>query len=148
MGKRTLSNSELKLLTLSFFELSKEDIVEEADIGGKTVLIVNRVPIGVQFEGVWYPTLKGIRTPLKKIQVDAGAIPFVLKGADVMRPGITVIDSAIAKSEAVLVVDPNGKPLGVGLALFDGASMQAMPKGKVIKNLHAIHDEIWNYEYK
>jgi PUA domain protein len=61
-----------------------------------------------------------------------------------MRPGIVEIDPAINVGESVCVVDKNHhKPLSVCEALFSGTDMQAMQKGKVLKNIHYVGDAMW-----
>jgi len=41
----------------------------------------------------------------RKIVIDMGAVPFISKGADVMRPGIKEIDTQIEKDGSVIIVD-------------------------------------------
>jgi PUA domain protein len=100
-------------------------------------------------EGKIIPLLSFLRnhdTPFKTVHVDLGAIKFVAKGADVMRPGITTIDSTIEKGDVVLIKDPNhNQVLAVGEALYDAPQMQAMDTGKVIKAIHSITDNIWAF---
>jgi len=100
-------------------------------------------------EGKLIPLLSFLRdhdTPFKAVHVDLGAIKFVSKGADVMRPGITIIDSTIEKGDIVLIKDPNhNRVLAVGEALYAAAQMQAMDTGKVIKAIHSITDNIWAF---
>ena len=83
---------------------------------------------------------------LKTIIVDMGAIRFVTNGADVMRPGITKIDSSIKKNEIVRIADEShDKTLAVGKAMFNAQEMESIKKGKVVKNLHTIKDSVWNF---
>ena len=94
------------------------------------------------------PTLKTVMASsiLKKITVDMGAIPFVIKGADIMRPGIVKIDEGIVKGEPVAVVDmTHGKALAVGLSLFSTEEMQVLSSGKAVKNIHFVGDKVWGY---
>lgn len=84
---------------------------------------------------------------LKTIVVDMGAVRFVTNGADIMRPGITKIDPLIKKGELLKIVDEkNNRALAVGKAMFDAKEMEAKTSGKVIKNLHTIKDDIWQFE--
>lgn len=83
---------------------------------------------------------------MKSITVDKGAIRFVANGADIMRPGITVIDPTIEKNDIVKIQEEtHGRALAVGLAMYDGETMQKMTKGKVIKNIHTVNDPIWEF---
>ena len=84
---------------------------------------------------------------LKKIVVDKGAIRFVTNGADVMRPGITKIDSSIKKGDVVVIVDENhDRALAIGRSMLDAKQMEDKDSGKVVKNLHTIQDDVWKFE--
>ena len=75
-----------------------------------------------------------------------GAVPYAVKGADMMRPGITNIDDDINEGEIVSIIDENNhKSIMVGIALFNSNEMNVQKKGKSVKNIHFIGDEIWNY---
>jgi len=96
-----------------------------------------------------FPTLKSLdRIPLKRVVVDMGAVPHVANGADVMAPGVVSADGEVASGEGVVIVDErHGKPIAVGQALVPGAEMRG-PRGKVIKNLHHVGDEMWRFQAK
>ena len=84
--------------------------------------------------------------PWKSVLVDSGAIPFVSKGADVMRPGILEIDPTLAVDDIVVIRDSvHKRPLAVGKAKFSATEMQEMDKGKVIASLHSIVDNVWEF---
>ena len=83
---------------------------------------------------------------MKSVTVDKGAIRFVANGADIMRPGITVIDSTIQKGDIIKIQEEiHGRALAVGQAMYDAVEMQSMTKGKVIKNIHTVNDPIWEF---
>ena len=74
-----------------------------------------------------------------------GAVKFVTKGADIMRPGITEIEDGIQKDTFVTIIDQNNKkPLAIGKSLFNSEELRNTKEGKVIKNVHYVGDEIWN----
>ena len=82
---------------------------------------------------------------LKKITVDMPAVPFMIKGADVMRPGIKEIDDGIKKGDLVSIVDENNKKaVAVGICEYGSEEMRTIQKGKVIRNIHWVGDERWN----
>lgn len=91
-----------------------------------------------------FPTLDAVeQLRLKRVVVDMGAVPHVANGADVMGPGIVATDEKIEARDVVVVVDErHGKPLAVGSALVPGEEMRT-PKGKAVKNVHHVGDEIW-----
>lgn len=113
-----------------------------------SIILVNGSPMFFECLGRIFPTLHLLHSgiSLKRVTVDMGAVPFVAKGADIMRPGIVSIDNSIGKDEPVCIVDErHGKPLAVGIALFSGAEIMAMSSGRAIKNIHYVGDKIWNY---
>jgi PUA domain protein len=86
------------------------------------------------------------RIGLKTVVVDMGAVPYVTNQADIMRPGITQIDTNIQKGNIIRIADEkNDRTLAVGKALYNAAEMENMEKGKVIENLHTIKDSVWEF---
>jgi PUA-domain protein len=82
----------------------------------------------------------------KSVKVDVGAIKFVSKGADIMRPGIIYIDPSLKKGDIVLIKDPtHNRVLAVGEAKYNFEEMDKMEKGKVIKGIHSLSDPIWKF---
>tara|TARA_B100001179_G_scaffold198618_1_gene158189 strand:- start:80 stop:556 length:477 start_codon:yes stop_codon:yes gene_type:complete len=78
--------------------------------------------------------------------VDMGAIKFVCKGANVMRPGITKF-SDFEKGEIVCVIEESQhKFLAVGRAEIPSSELAETNKGEVIKNMHYISDVFWESE--
>jgi PUA domain protein len=139
--KQLSAKIEQEFGTANFF--SKKDEVEIKD----NIYYKNKQPVLFEQGGRLFPTLKclldnGLK--LKQIVVDMPAVPFVAKGADIMRPGIVELDSEIEKNEIIVIVDEkNKKPLAIGISLFSGEELEKMDKGKVIKMIHYVGDEIW-----
>ncbi|MDA3836653.1 MAG: RNA-binding protein [Nanoarchaeota archaeon] len=78
----------------------------------------------------------------KSVYIDAGAIPFLIKGADMMRPGIQKIDEGISQGDIVLVRDETySKTLAIGEAIYSSEDMQKQEKGISVKILHFMGDE-------
>ena len=116
--------------------------VQEAEEG----ILIDGEQAFIKKEGLLVPALHALqkRQFLKQVVVDAGAVPFVCKGADVMRPGIVSFDAGIQKDELVAIVDvAHKKALAVGKMLFSGEEAQAMTKGRVVQNVHFVGDEFW-----
>lgn len=102
------------------------------------------------FEGKIIPSLKlilsdeDVRSKLKTLSVDMGAVRFVVNGADIMRPGIPKFDKTLEKGEPVLVLDEShGKPLAIGIMVYSGIEMEENEAGKAVKNIHYVGDAIW-----
>ncbi len=84
---------------------------------------------------------------LPKVAVNMGAVPFVAKGADIMRPGIVGVDPKVKEGDIVSIVDEtHDKPLAVGESLFSKEEMEEMEAGKMILSLHHVGDKIWNFQ--
>ncbi len=83
---------------------------------------------------------------LKKTTCDMGAVKFICNGADIMRPGITELES-FEKDEVITIVDEKNKtPLAVCKALYNSEEIQEMKGGKALENLHYVGDEYWNIQ--
>ena len=147
--KKALRNKEIKELvrhieekySIKFSRKEKFELDNE-------ILLINNHPFFFYYNEKLVPSLKLIleNNFLKTITVDMGAVKFVVKGADIMRPGITKIDETIENNELITIIDEkHNKPIGIGLALFSGKEMQRVTSGKVVKNLHYVGDKIWNY---
>jgi len=75
--------------------------------------------------------------------VDMGAVKFMCKGANVMRPGIKKYSEFQKDSIVCIVEESHHKFLAVGKTLVSSEEMKNMEKGEVIKNLHYISDKFW-----
>ena len=143
--KKTMRNKEIKeiLDIVSVYGFSKKDKYEIDD----AILLINGKASFFYYKTQLIPILKLLlqKNTLKTITVDMGAVKFVCKGADIMRPGITECEDFPA-GEVVAIIDENHhKSSGVGEALLSSEELIATDKGKVVKNLHYVGDEIWNY---
>lgn len=146
--KKQLNNTEVKELDEKLIKryptmkaLTPGDRFAQED----GMLFINNNPCFFVYQQRYVPTLAFLleQQLLKTISVDKGAIPFIIKGADIMRPGITRITPEIKKDEIIAVVDETyQKPLAVGIALLDAEEMQQAAKGKVVKNIHYVGDKI------
>ena len=119
--------------------------IEVLELGeGREIILVDGEALLFRLGDEIFPTLKSLdRIPLNRVVIDMGAVPYVANGADIMAPGVVSADEEIKLGEGVMVVDErHGKPIAVGQALVPGAEMRG-PKGKVIKNLHYVGDEMW-----
>ena len=77
------------------------------------------------------------------VTVDMGAIKFVCKGANIMRPGITKF-SDFESGEIVCVVEESqNKFLAVGKAEMSSKELEDTKNGEVIIIMHYISDVFW-----
>jgi PUA-domain protein len=132
-------------------EKFRSDRVELAEMDAPFQLyLVDKKPLLMR-RGDWvFPTVRGaIERPFdgRTIAVDMGAVPFVAKGADVMRPGVVSVTDDVKKGSPAIVVDErHRKPLAVVVALLDGPALRAESRGKVAKMVHHVGDTLWVLE--
>lgn len=120
--------------------INKKSDVEQID----NLVLVDKTPYFFLHEKRLIPTLA-----LKNLSnwpviiLDEGAAKFIIKGADVMRPGIIHIDQ-FGQEDILFIKESTGTSvIAVGKALFDSKTIQSMDKGKVILTLHYVGDELW-----
>jgi len=77
------------------------------------------------------------------VMVDMGAVKFMCKGANIMRPGIKK-NTEFEKDKLVCIVEESlHKFLAVGKSMVSSIELENMEKGEVIKNMHYISDKFW-----
>ena len=77
------------------------------------------------------------------VMVDMGAVRFMCKGANVMRPGIKKF-SEFSEGDIVCIIEESQhKFLAIGKSIMSSSEMESMEKGEVLKNLHYISDKFW-----
>ncbi len=139
-----LSNKEKKDLIQKLpkgYDFEKKDEIKEND----NILYKNNEKYLISINSNYYPHLKTINEKMfKSVFVDKGAIPFIINGADLMRPGIQKIEHEFKKNEIVLIKDENyNKLLALGTSLYDSKELEKQEKGKVISIYHYISDKYY-----
>lgn len=111
------------------------------------ILLIEGEPLLMQVNNKIIPTLHAMineEITEKYATVDMGAINFVIKGADIMSPGIVDADESITPGETIVIIEEkHHKPLAIGTSLITGKEMVENNKGKAIENLHYVGDSIW-----
>ena len=147
-AKRFLSDVSETLGTDLEQFLESKTRVEMNKTGVAEVFLFNGNPLLARVDGLIFPTLsfEKLFPLMPNLVVDMGAVPYVCKGADVMAPGVVSINGEFKKNAVLLITDERyGKPLAVGLALFNSEDMKAVNRGKTVKTLHYVGDKLWNY---
>ena len=131
------------------FESDRVELLETN--AGFALYLIDKKP-QIMESGDWvFPTLKGLLehpVPERRVIVDSGAVPFVINGADIMRPGIVSVSDDVRAGRPVQVLEERfKKPLALGIALFDAGELLEKSSGKMVKTIHYIGDELWNVEY-
>lgn len=115
------------------------------------VAIQNELLFFKQRDGPYIPTLRLVHKypcTLPLLQVDRGAIRFILSGANIMCPGLT---SAGAKMDtpvpegSIVAVMAEGKEhaLSIGLTKMSTEDILKINKGIAIESIHYLCDGLW-----
>lgn len=103
-----------------------------------------------QRDGSLYPTLKLLhRYPfiLPHMQVDKGAIGFVLSGANIMCPGLTSPGARMTKvdKDTIVAIMAEGKEtaLAIGYTKLPTDDIISKNKGVGVDNIHFLNDGLW-----
>ncbi|KAI3660586.1 hypothetical protein MP638_000126 [Amoeboaphelidium occidentale] len=103
------------------------------------------------FDGPWMPSLRLLHkypNMLTKVQVDKGAIKFVMNGADIMCPGLTskggILNDDI-KEGTIVAVMAEGKEhaVAIGIMKMDAVTIKKENRGIGIENIHHLNDVVW-----
>lgn len=114
---------------------------------GARVYIADKIPVLVELvTRVKLPAIhllnRGV-CDVPYVVVDQGAVPKILNGADVMAPGIVEL-SSFGQGALVGVREPQRRAfIAVGKALMSSEEISAVKRGRAIKNLHHVGDQIW-----
>ena len=129
---------------------SPDDTVDEAEGPEFRVVFVNGPALAMVLGDRPMLTIRGLlayRPTRRYVTVDMGAVPYIYNGADVMVPGIVEADPVIAPGDFVWVRDErNKRPLAIGEALLSGPAMVAQDKGKAVRSIHHVGDELWRVD--
>jgi len=77
------------------------------------------------------------------VTVDMGAVEFMCKGANLMRPGIKEFTEFENDKLVCIVEESQHKFLAVGKSVVYSSELETMDKGEVIKNIHYVSDKFW-----
>ena len=128
--------------------LKPKSKVEIIETDTEDIILIDGTPMIMWIDGEPFPTLKGaleLEIKSKYVVVDMGAVKFVIKGADIMSPGITDADPKINEGDLVIIIDEtHRKPLATGRSIISGPEMVENREGKAVKTIHHIGDKIWD----
>ncbi|XP_052792323.1 malignant T-cell-amplified sequence 1-like [Mya arenaria] len=104
-----------------------------------------------QRDGPFYPSLKLLHKypfMMPHMQVDKGAIRFVLSGANIMCPGLTSPGARMTQLDAdkIVAIMAEGKEcaLAIGLTKMSSDEILQKNKGIGVDNIHYLNDGLWN----
>jgi PUA domain protein len=104
-----------------------------------------------QRDGPFYPHLRLLHKypfMMPHMQVDRGAIKFILSGANIMCPGLTSPGARMTKLEAetpvAVMAEDKKNALAVGLTKMSSEQILATNKGIGIETIHYLNDGLWH----
>ena len=140
------TNNLLKIVTEQWgIEFPKIKNLKVHQISNDAQIITGNGIKILKIENDYLPFLSEVEM-LKKfpnVMVDMGAIKFMCKGANVMRPGIKKFTEFEKDKLVCIVEESQHKFLAVGKSIVSSLELESMDKGEVIKNLHYISDKFW-----
>ena len=88
---------------------------------------------------------------MPRVQVDKGAIKFILQGADVMTPGLLSEGASLPDNLQIgdhVIVYAEGKQhaLAIGKMIMSSQEAKEKRSGHAIANLHCVCDGLWQLE--
>jgi len=125
--------------------------VEVVETEFAEIFLINGKPLLAKAEETVFPTLifSEYFASMPKVVVDMGAVPHVCGGANVMAPGVVRFEGEFSKGELVLVLDERyAKPIAIGEVVYDTNSAKKVSQGIVVRNIHFVGDQIWNFVKK
>lgn len=114
-------------------------------VGGEIVFFQQR-------DGPWIPSIRLIHKypdMLPTMQVDKGALKFILRGSNIMCPGLTSaggrMDDVDVGTVVKILVDGREHACAVGVTTMSTTEIREKNKDVCIENMHYLNDGIWKY---
>lgn len=141
--------AEVERATGARLEVPRSAQVEilEPDEESRFVIIDEKFTFVGGPEGSYFPFVGSHEAVglFPSVTIDEGALKYIIKGADVMRPGITKYDDWGEAGRLVVVrEEKKGRAAAVGRAQVASGEMSELKKGSCVKNLHHAGDKFWN----
>lgn len=123
------------------YEIDKKDNIKEHE----NILYKDEEKILIKQENQLLPHLRTFPQEIyKTIYVDDGAVKFLAKGADLMKPGIEEIEFGFQKDDIVQIKNKKlPKVLALGIAMYSDEQINQMTNGKVVQVYHYIGDQFY-----
>ena len=132
IGKQLIPDDKITLLN----KVSYYDHMDEIIVDGKVLGNIRFNPTLRDWE--FAPKLIGARRLWKAgcskwVKVDSGAVEPIIKGANILGPGVLDCSSDISEGDQVIVLSPKNEVIAVGTAKRNAADMLTKTKGVVVK---------------
>ena len=115
------------------------------------ITVNNEVLFFNQRDSPFFPTLRLVHKypdMMSRMQVDKGAIRFVLGGANIMCPGFTSpggdLSANLGEGEPVAIyAEGKQNALAIGITKMSTDGIKSVNKGIAVDNLHYLMDGLW-----
>lgn len=129
----------------------KSIVVGKAQDNIQLVIVNNEILFFNQRDGPFFPTLKLLHkfpNMMPWMQVDTGAIRFVLGGANIMCPGFTSAGGQIPKplpagSAVAIYAEGKSHAMALGITKMSTDDIQTKNKGIAVDTIHYLMDGLW-----
>lgn len=133
----------------------KSLLIAKADENIQLIIIENEILFFNHDNGPFFPTLKLLHkypNMMTWMQVDKGAIRFVLGGANIMCPGFTSKGGLIPKPVGIntpVAIYAEGKQhaMAIGLTKMSSEDIQKVNKGIAVETVHYLMDGLWQTKH-
>ena len=126
-------------------DLAKVKNLRVHHIGGDAQIITGAGIKILRIGSDYLPFLSetGMLENFPRVIVDMGAVGFMCKGANLMRPGIKEFTEFEEGRIVCIAEESHGKFLAVGKSVVSSSEAARMERGEVLRNLHYISDRFW-----
>lgn len=126
-------------------------MVAKGGDGIQLILINNEIIFYGTRDGLFFPTLKLVHqypTMMHRMQVDRGAIRFVLGGANIMCPGFTSKGGSIpeeleANTAVAIYAEGKTHAMAIGVTKMSTSQIKEVNKGIAVDTIHYLMDGLW-----
>lgn len=142
--KKLLERARSELPNLAFKDVDLEgwEVVKLKEV---KAYVKDGIPVLLDVDGRLLPSIFTAEAQgYPRVVVDMGAVQPIVRGADVMAPGIRAVSAAMKPGDVLAVAEESkGRVIAVGVALMDGGSLFKVRRGKALKVLHRVGDDVW-----
>lgn len=124
--------------------------IERWEIKRGSAIALDGIILFIEKNGIIVPTVKLAQDKqehldLPEVVVDMGAVPYVCRGARIMRPGIVELPKPETKKGQIVQIrdEKNHVVIAIGRLEMNGVDIQQVNKGPVIENITWVGDIYW-----